>query len=81
MSVTPAAQGVIVTGDPRDQNPADVCQAGLKASGRRSIKHSLDLVAGMLNNGKADAFCFHWADLRFQHTAAIRSKLMGTYAL
>jgi len=77
---------VIVTGDPLDQNPAAVYLAGLKASGRRSMKQSLDLVAGMLSNprstegnGKVDAFCFHGADLRFQHTAAIRSKLMGTY--
>ena len=36
------------------------------------------MVAGMLSNGSADAFSFHWADLRFQHTAAIRSKLMAT---
>jgi hypothetical protein len=58
---------VIVTGDPLDQNPAAVYLAGLKASGRRSMKQSLDLVAGMLSNprstegnGKGRCFLLPW---------------------
>jgi hypothetical protein len=69
---------VIVTSDPLDQNPAAVYLAGLQLSGRSSMGQSLNMVAGMLSNGKADAFSFHWAELHFQHTAAIRSNLMAT---
>ena len=68
----------IIEASPLDSNPAAVYLAGLQPSGRRSMKQSLNMVAGMLSKGEADAFTFHWAELRFQHTSLIRSKLMGT---
>jgi site-specific recombinase XerD len=67
---------VIVTSEPLDQNPAAVYLAGLASTGCRSMKQSLDLVARLLTNGRDNAFSFQWAGLRFQHTSAIRSKLM-----
>jgi integrase len=41
---------------------------------------ALDAIAGLLTNGRADALGLDWAALRFQHTAAIRSKLAETYS-
>jgi len=33
------------------------------------MKQSLDFAAGMLGNGNADAFNFHWNELQFQYKA------------
>lgn len=63
---------------PLDQNPAAVYLAGLAETGRRTQKQSLDYIAGLLT-GNADCFSCNWAGLRYQHTAAIRSKLIATY--
>jgi len=62
-----------------DRNPAAVYLAGLSESGRRTMHQALDVMAGMLT-GNADALACNWAGLRFQHTAAIRSKLGESYA-
>jgi site-specific recombinase XerD len=58
---------------PADQHPALVYLAGLKPSGRRSMLSKLNRVAVLL--GYADASAVPWADLRFQHVAAVRAKL------
>ena len=58
---------------PADQNPAAVYLAGLKPTGRRSMLSKLNRVAVLL--GYPDASAVPWADLRFQHVAAVRSKL------
>ncbi len=61
-----------------DQNPAAVYLAGL-ASGhsRRTMRGALDTIARMV--GGDTAFAFPWPALRFEHTAAIRSKLAESY--
>jgi integrase len=58
---------------PPEQNPALVYLAGLKPTGRRSMLGKLNRVAVLL--GYADASAVPWAELRFQHVAAVRSKL------
>jgi integrase/recombinase XerD len=63
---------------PLDQNPAAVYLASLSPTGRRSQKQALDVMAGMLT-GNADCLTMNWADLRFQHTAAIRAALVEKY--
>ena len=67
---------------PMDQNPAAVYLAGLAPTGRRSQQQALAVIAGILTAGKnSDPFMIEWALLRFQHTAAIRSKLVdSTYS-
>ncbi|MBM3956791.1 MAG: tyrosine-type recombinase/integrase, partial [Gemmatimonadetes bacterium] len=58
---------------PLDRNPLAVYLAGLKPTGRRSMLSKLHRVAVLL--GHADALAVPWAELRFQHVAAVRSKL------
>jgi site-specific recombinase XerD len=59
-----------------DQNAAAMYLVGLSESGRYTMKHTLDLVAGMMT-GEANALAFAWQELRFQHVTAIRSQLEG----
>ena len=61
-------------------NPALVYIASLGTEhGRRTMTQALDSIAGLVAPG-SDLRSFPWANLRFQHTAAIRSKLAETYA-
>jgi len=63
---------------PLDQNPAAVYLSGLRETGRRTQKQSLDFMAGLLT-GNANCFSCNWAGLRYQHTTAIRSMLNEVY--
>lgn len=47
-----------------DQNAAAMYLVGLSESGRYTMKHTLDLVAGMMT-GEANALVFAWQELRF----------------
>ena len=60
-------------------NPAAVYLAALRPTGRQSMRHHLDVIADMLRPG-ATALTFPWHELRYQHTAAIRSQLQERYA-
>jgi site-specific recombinase XerD len=63
---------------PLDQNPAAVYIASLPAvTGQHSQAMALRTIAGMFG---ADIHTMNWAGLRYQHTAAIRSKISATYA-
>lgn len=74
-------RGLIVKGTiAMDQQPAAVYLAGLAQGSRRTMGDALNTIAGMLSNGRADAFGLNWAALRFQHTAAVRSKLAEHYS-
>jgi site-specific recombinase XerD len=65
---------------PLDRCPAAVYLAQLKQSSRRPQKQALDLVASLLTSGNADCLTLNWAALRYQHTAAVRSRLLDRYA-
>ena len=65
---------------PLDRNPAAVYLATLKQSSRRPQKQALDLVAGLLTGDRADCLALDWSQVRYQHTAAVRSRLMDRYA-
>ncbi|HEX2913499.1 MAG TPA: tyrosine-type recombinase/integrase [Chloroflexia bacterium] len=58
-----------------DRNPAAVYLSTLRPSGRRSMQHHLNTIARMLSGGREDAFSLAWQELRYQHTAAVRTKL------
>lgn len=75
-------QTAVITSDfqPVDQNPAAVYLAGLSQGSRRTMRQALDTIAGLVSSGQADATTLPWGNLRFQHTAAIRSKLAEDYA-
>jgi integrase/recombinase XerD len=63
-----------------DRHPALVYLARLASGSRRTMRQSLDVVAGLLTDGEADHETFPWEQLRYQHTAAIRAVLQEQYA-
>jgi site-specific recombinase XerD len=62
-----------------DRHPALVYLASLSQGSRATMRAALDRIAGMLIPG-SDALTVPWQDVRFQHAAAVRSKLAETYA-
>jgi integrase/recombinase XerD len=70
---------IIIEPLPLDQHPAAVYVAGLAHGSRRTMRGALDRIADLLVRG-ANALTLNWAALRFQHTAAIRSKLAERYS-
>jgi integrase/recombinase XerD len=64
---------------PLDQNPAAVYLARLRASGRRAMHYALNTIAALASDGQLDALSFPWQQLRYQHTAALRTKLEEKY--
>lgn len=61
---------------PADRNPALVYLSRIRASSRRTQTTALNNIAGELSNGKLSAEQFPWHLLRYQHTEAIRARLM-----
>jgi site-specific recombinase XerD len=70
---------VLIDTQPLDQNPAMVYLASLAETGRRSQRQALEVIANLLI-GSPDILAVQWGKLEFQHTAAIRSKLLETYS-
>jgi site-specific recombinase XerD len=64
---------------PADQHPAAVYLARLAPGSRRTMRAALDLVAGMLTSGAANAQTLNWAAVRYQHAQAVRSGLAERY--
>lgn len=64
-----------------DQHPVATYLASLSSPGsRRTMRQSLNLIAKLVSNGECDAMTFTWHNLRYQHTAAIRSALIMRWA-
>ncbi len=64
---------------PLMNNPAAVYISGLSKGSRRSQRQALNTIAGLLTNGKANALTCLWEQVRYQHSAVIRSILQETY--
>src|SRR5215217_5195087 len=60
---------------PLSQNPAAIYLASLRPTGRRAMKNLLNVVAGILSSGQNTVFTMPWHELRYHHTAAIRTAL------
>lgn len=69
----------LLESNPLDQNPAAVYLASLTSSGRRSQAHALNIIASILSKNQMDILHFPWASLRYQHTMALRTKLVEIY--
>ena len=78
---TSSTELVLVDHPPIDQNPAAVYLASLSQSGRRTQQHALNTIANMLTGGAAPAFTCPWSEVRYQHTAALRTKLAERYSV
>ncbi len=63
-----------------DRHPAAVYLSSLAPGSRRTMRQSLDAIAGLLTSGQADAQTLDWASLRYQHTQAVRARLAPRYA-
>lgn len=61
-------------------SPALVYLARLSPSGRRSQLHALTTMASILSNSAQDAVGLPWAQLRYEHTQALRTALSERYA-
>ena len=70
----------IATGIPAPASPLRVYLARLASTSRRAVRHDLDVIAGLLSGGEADAEGIPWHLLRYAHTAAIRQGLAERYA-
>jgi len=71
---------VITESVPLGRCPAAVYLAQLKHSSRRPQKQALYLVASLLTSGSADCLTLDWSAVRYQHTAAVRGRLLDGYA-
>ena len=65
---------------PADRHPAKVYLASLAPGSRRTMRGALDIIAGLLTSGRRTAETLPWHQLRYQHSAAVRSVLMERYA-
>lgn len=81
-TLTATTPGDLVATDalPIDQNPAAVYLASLAPSSRRTMRQALDTIARLVSGGDVDALGLDWPQIRYQHAAAIRSKLAEGYA-
>jgi integrase/recombinase XerD len=74
----PGDHSLATNGNVSVTNPAAVYLAQLAPSGRRTQRTALDTIARLL--GPYDALTCPWAQLRYPHTAAIRTALGEAYA-
>jgi len=65
---------------PASQNPALVYLASLSKGGQRTQQQALRVVAEIVGAGAENYDKMRWSALRYQHTAAIRARLMETYS-
>lgn len=64
-----------------DVNPALVYLSGLTSHhSQRTMRTALENIASLLSNGERGAIDFPWAQLRYEHTQAIRARLAEKYA-
>lgn len=64
---------------PADQNPALVYVASLAPGSQRTMRKALAVIANMIAPG-VTADVFPWQRVRFQHAAAIRTRLAESYS-
>lgn len=69
----------VIAASERSTHPVAVYLARLAPGSRRTMRQALDIVAGLLTDGRADAITLPWAQLRYQHTQAVRSRLAERY--
>lgn len=67
-------------GPPRDSHPVFVYLSSLSPGSRRTMRASLDMVAGFLSGGSFDSLSLDWSGLRYQHIAAVRAAVSEVYA-
>lgn len=64
----------------RDSHPVLVYLASLAPGSRRTMRSSLDMVAGFFSGGVSDSISLDWSGIRYQHMAALRAAISEVYA-
>ncbi|MEL4895203.1 tyrosine-type recombinase/integrase [Crocosphaera sp. Alani8] len=65
---------------PLTAHPASVYLRSLSPRSRITMQGSLNAIASLLTNGRCDHLTLDWSKLTYQHTSAIQSALLETYA-
>jgi len=65
---------------PLTLHPAAVYLASLGEGSLRTMRESLDAIAALLTNGECNHLTLDWSQLRYQHTAAVRTALLQRHA-
>jgi site-specific recombinase XerD len=78
--IIPASNDIVTIETPDlSNNPAAVFIAGMKSQhSRRNMRRYLDQIAQLI--GQENGLTVRWEDMRYQHTAAIRARLVEQYA-
>jgi integrase/recombinase XerD len=64
---------------PVERHPAAVYLSSLGSGSRRTMRQSLEVIAGLLSGGQADVRSLAWEKLRYQHCQAVRTALAERY--
>lgn len=80
LSTPPAADLIPAVALPADRSPVLVYLARLAPGSRRTMRQALESVARLVTGGACGALALDWSALRYQHTAAIRTRLAEQYA-
>ena len=70
----------LTTPIPLTEHPAAVYLSLLAKGSRPTMKQSLDAIASLLTDSECDAMTLDWAQLRYQHAAAIQAVLLEQHA-
>lgn len=65
---------------PLDRHPAAVYLARLSSGSRDAMLRSLHVIAGLLTQGKCDAWSLEWRAVRYHHSMMVRAVLEQKYA-
>lgn len=79
MQQNTATELILTTPESLTQHPARVYLESLAPVSKPTMKRSLDLIAKLLTDNKADYLTLNWPALRYEHTLAIRAALINDY--
>jgi site-specific recombinase XerD len=77
---TPTERPLTIAARRPDQHPALVYLASLAPGSKPTMVDALNKIAALVTNDQQDLVSFPWAQLRYEHTQAIRALLAERYA-
>ena len=80
LDLQPTAALSVIEAQASDSHPALVYLARLAPGSRRTMSEALTVIAGKVSAGHSTLWTLAWHELRYQHTAALRSVLAEQYA-
>jgi len=71
---------ILETPLPLTIHPAAVYLRSLSPGSRSTMQQSLNAIASLLTNGTCDEYTLNWAQLQYQHTAAVQAALLERHS-